>query len=80
VSQQLEQAIQDRAAAAAELASTAAAAAEAEGQLASVRQELAAKDAQLKEAADKVSLGLLAVIRADKATGHYGGIRGQRMV
>jgi uncharacterized protein (DUF2141 family) len=64
VSQQLEQAIQERAAAAAELASSAAAAAEAEGQLAVVRQELAAKEAQLKVAADKVSLALLPYLLA----------------
>jgi uncharacterized protein (DUF2141 family) len=64
VSQQLEQAIQERAAAAAELASTAAAAAEAEGQLASVRQELAAKEGQLKDAADRVSSILLSDLLA----------------
>lgn len=54
VSQQLEQAIQQREAAAAELASVAAAAAAAEGQLAAARQEMAGKEAQLKEAAEKV--------------------------
>lgn len=53
--QQLETAITERSQAAAELAAAATAAADAQGQLASLRQQAAGREQQIKEAADKVS-------------------------
>lgn len=53
--EQLETAITEKSQAAAELAAAATAAADAQGQLASLRQQAAGREQQIKEAADKVS-------------------------
>jgi hypothetical protein len=53
--QQLEAAIADKSQAAVELAAAAAAAADAQGELALLRQQAAGREQQIKEAFDKVS-------------------------